>query len=279
MAAALTNAAGILSAPQPARGRLRLCQWLPRLLIAAAGLVLSACPREQEPIATFSLVAEYPHDQEAFTQGLVYDSGFLYEGTGGYGSSSLRRIVLSTGTILQEESLPARYFGEGITVFRGQIIQLTWQSQVGFVYDQESFALIATFSYPFEGWGITHDGTRLIISDGTPVLHFFDPQTYQEVSQLLVYSRDGPVFHLNELEYVQGEIYANVWQTDLIARIDPATGRVMGWIDLTGILAAHERDAPVDVLNGIAYDAPHDRLFVTGKLWPRLFEIRVVAAP
>jgi len=250
---------------------------LAHLLWIAAGLLCSACLAEQEPVATFSVVAAYPHDREAFTQGLVYADGFLYEGTGGYGTSNLRKVALESGSVLQQQDLPAAYFGEGITIFEGRIFQLTWQSQVGLVYEQASFALVDTFAYAFEGWGITNDGTRLIISDGTPVLHFFDPRTYQEISQLVVFSRDGPVFHLNELEYVQGEIYANVWQTDLIARIEPETGRVAGWIDLTGLLADTERDERVDVLNGIAYDALDDRLFVTGKLWPRLFEIRVVA--
>jgi glutamine cyclotransferase len=278
MAAALTGAMRTVSGQGRARGPC-LRNLLPQLLIAAAGLLLSACVIEQEPVATFQIVAEYPHDHEAFTQGLVFAGGFLYEGTGGYGSSSLRKVALASGSVLQRQDLPARYFGEGITIFEGQIIQLTWQSQVGFVYDQESFELIDTFSYAFEGWGITHDGSRLIISDGTPVLHFFDPATRKEISQIVVCDREGPVFNLNELEYVQGEIYANVWQTDRIARIDPDTGRVAGWIDLTGLLTVEDHDEQVDVLNGIAYDALDDRLFVTGKLWPRLFEITVMAAP
>jgi glutaminyl-peptide cyclotransferase len=226
---------------------------------------------------SYNIVNTYPHDRNAFTEGLVFEDGVLYEGTGLYGNSSLRRVDLETGAILQIYELPDQFFGEGITIYGNEIIQLTWQSNVGFVYDKNSFELLQEFNYSTEGWGITHDGTRLIMSDGTSTLHFLDPQTFDEIGQLNVSDDSGPVTRLNELEYIRGEIYANVWQTDLVARIAPETGRVIGWIDLAGLLTAEDRSQPVDVLNGIAYDAETDRLFVTGKLWPKLFEIKLIS--
>ena len=225
---------------------------------------------------TYKIVNAYPHDRGAFTQGLVFENGVLYEGTGLRGRSTLRRVELETGNVLQIRKLPDQLFGEGITIFGERIIQLTWQSGIGFVYDKNSFELLKEFHYPTEGWGITHDGKRLIMSDGTSTLHFLDPETLEEIGRIKVYDQDGPVTRLNELEYVRGEIYANVWQTDRIARIAPDTGNVIGWIELAGILSPEDRSEPVDVLNGIAYDAETDRLFVTGKLWPRLFEIELV---
>jgi len=229
------------------------------------------------PSDGYRVLAAYPHDRAAFTQGLVFEDGFLYEGTGLNGHSSLRKVALETGAILKRRDLPAEFFGEGITIYRNRIIQLTWQSHVGFLYDKDSFKLIGKFSYPTEGWGITHDERRLIVSDGTATLHFLDPETFAEIGRIEVCDRHGKVFHLNELEYVKGEIYANVWQTDRIARISPASGRVIGWIDLVGLLGPKDCENPVDVLNGIAYDAKHDRLFVTGKFWPRLFQVDPVA--
>jgi glutamine cyclotransferase len=229
------------------------------------------------PIYSYDTVNTYPHDRDAFTQGLVFEDGVLYEGTGLSGHSTLRRVELETGAILQIRELPDQFFGEGITIYGNKIIQLTWQSNVGFVYDKNSFELLEQFNYSTEGWGITHDGERLIMSDGTSILHFLDPQTFEEVGQLEVFDNDGPVTRLNELEYVQGEIYANVWQTDRIARIAPGTGRVAGWVHLEGLLTAEDRTEPVDVLNGIAYDADTNRLFVTGKLWPKLFEIELIS--
>jgi len=229
------------------------------------------------PIYSYNIVNTYPHDRDAFTQGLVFENGVLYEGTGRlYGQSSLRRVELETGDILQIHELSDQFFGEGITIYGNRIVQLTWQSHIGFVYDKNSFELLQDFSYATEGWGITHDGTRLIMSDGTSTLHFLDPQTFEEIGDVEVFDDDGPVYRLNELEYIQGEIYANVWQTDLVARIAPETGRVVGWIDLEGLLSAEDRSEPVVVLNGIAYDADNDRLFVTGKLWPKLFEIELI---
>jgi glutamine cyclotransferase len=228
------------------------------------------------PVYSYQVVNAYPHDPAAFTQGLVWDQDVLYEGTGLNGRSSLRRVDLASGEVLHSQALSADYFGEGITVWEDRIIQLTWTTHVGFVYDKATFQQIGQFEYPTEGWGLTHDGEYLIMSDGTAIVHFLDPDTFEEVRQVEVRDENGPVFRLNELEYVCGEIWANIWQTDRIARIDPDTGQVVGWIDLTWLLNADDRSQPVDVLNGIAYDAEHDRLFVTGKLWPRLFEIRLV---
>ncbi len=229
------------------------------------------------PVYTYKTVNTYPHDPEAFTQGLVFEDGVLYEGTGRLGRSTLRKVVLETGEILQHYEVPAQYFGEGITIFGNRIIQLTWQSKIGFVYDKESFERLRSFTYPTEGWGITHDGNRLIMSDGTSTLYFWDPETFQEVGRIEVRGETGPVTRLNELEYIGGEVYANVWQTDRIVRIDPRTGRVAGWIDLAGLLGPEDRDRQVGVLNGIAYERKKKRLFVTGKLWPRLFEIELVS--
>jgi len=209
---------------------------------------------------------------------LVFEDGVLYEGTGLNGHSTLRRVKLETGEVLQIHELPAQFFGEGVTVYGNDIIQLTWQSHVGFVYDRDSFELLQEFNYSTQGWGITHDGERLIMSDGTATLYFLDPETFEEIGRVGVYDNDGSVNRLNELEYVQGEIYANVWQTNCIARIDPQTGQVVGWIELKGLLTPEDRSEPVDVLNGIAYDAENARLFVTGKLWPKLFEIELISA-
>jgi glutamine cyclotransferase len=209
---------------------------------------------------------------------LVFQDGGFYEGTGLWGESTLRRVDLVSGEVLQLFSLPPEYFGEGITVWQDQIIQLTWKSGQGFVYDRESFELLDTFWYPTEGWGITHDGTRLIMSDGTSTLHFWDPETLAEVGSIAVYANGNPVTRLNELEYVQGTVLANVWQTDLIAVIGPQTGQVMAWIDLRGLLESEDLAEPVGVLNGIAYDAGSGRLFVTGKLWPNLFEIELISS-
>ena len=228
------------------------------------------------PVYSYKVVKSYPHDREAFTQGLVYDDGVLYEGTGLNGRSDLRRVDLETGNVLQERDLDAQYFGEGVTTLGNKAYQITWQSNVGFVYDKTSFELLEQFDYPTEGWGLTDDGSRLIMSDGTARLYFLDPETLDQIGFIDVRDGTTPVTSLNELEYIQGSIYANVWQTDRIAEISPETGLVTAWIDLQGLLPAADRTPPVDVLNGIAYDAQADRLFVTGKLWPRLFEIDLI---
>jgi glutamine cyclotransferase len=231
------------------------------------------------PVYTYKIINTYPHDVTAFTEGLLWDGEALYESTGLNGQSMLRRVDLTSGKVLQNQPLDPKYFGEGLTLWGDQLIQLTWKSHTGFVYDKTSFKLLKTFSYPMEGWGLTHDDTRLIMSDGTSTLYFLDPTTLAEVGHLDITAQGQPVRNLNELEVVRGEIWANIWQTDRIARIDPASGRVSGWIDLTGLLSAADRQRGVDVLNGIAYDAAHDRVFVTGKLWPKLFEIEIMPKP
>ena len=230
------------------------------------------------PTYTYKKVKSYPHDPTAFTQGLVFDEGHLYESTGLRGRSSLRRVMLQTGEVRKIRRLPPHLFGEGITIYKGRIIQLTWISRQGFVYDKTGFSILRKFVYPTEGWGLTHDGSRLIMSDGTSTLYFLDPETFKEVRRITVSDRGNPVKRLNELEYINGEVYANIWTTNRIARVDPGTGRVGGWIDLSGLLGDGPRGGGrIGVLNGIAYDRKDDRIFVTGKLWPRLFEIRLVS--
>ena len=247
------------------------------LVVSSAALVLlNGRPANTAPLRyTYEVVKVYPHDEDAFTQGLVIDSGVLYEGTGLWGRSSLRRVDLETGSVEQVYSLPGDVFGEGITVFGDRIIQLTWKAHKGFVYDKDSFELLQEFSYPTEGWGITNNGSLLIMSDGSANLYFLDPETFTKVGQVEVHD-NGPVTELNELEYINGEVYANVWGEDRIAVINPFSGQVTAWIDLTGIYTQEIAD-PNSVLNGIAYDADGGRLFVTGKLWSQLFEIKLIA--
>lgn len=250
----------------------------PPASVPAATPSLEASPAAPVRIPAYSyrVVQAYPHDRSAYTEGLVLASGVLYEGTGLVGRSSLRRVDLETGAVLQSSELPVPHFGEGIAVLGDEIFQLTWKSRTGFVYDRETLQRERTFAYATEGWGLTTDGRRLVMSDGTETLRFLDPATLQVVSSVPVRDEQGPVTHLNELEFIEGEIWANVWLTDRVVRIDPATGRLTGVIDLTGLLDTAGRPAKVDALNGIAYDAEHDRLFVTGKLWPWLFEIEIV---
>ena len=226
----------------------------------------------------YKVIHTYRHDPHAFTQGLIFLDGHLYESTGEYGESSLRMVDLETGRILQQQPVAKEYFAEGLATWSSTLVQLTWQEHTAFVYDRFSFRLLKTLSYPGEGWGLASDGKELILSDGTPDLRFMDPTTMHELRRVTVKDHGKPVQELNELEMVHGEIYANVWHSDKIARISPRTGAVLGWIDLTGLLPANLHSSPEAVLNGIAYDAAHDRLFVTGKLWPRLYEIRVVGS-
>jgi glutamine cyclotransferase len=225
------------------------------------------------PVYGYRIVNAYPHDPDAFTQGLLYHDGRLYEGTGLHGASSLRKVELNTGKVLKRQDLPEKYFGEGIAFCGNRLIQLTYQSRIGFIYDLD-LRQVGSFNYPTEGWGLTCDGENLILSDGTATLRWLDAKTFRMVKQITVTDQGRPVGHLNELEFVKGEIFANIWPTDTIARISPDTGKVTGWIDLGGLLQQFYPATPVDVLNGIAYDAQGDRLFVTGKLWPKLFEVK-----
>jgi glutamine cyclotransferase len=252
--------------------------------LALALLVFSVCNLATAQIAapadTYQIVHTYPHDPQAFTQGLIYVDGHLYESTGLQGRSSLRMVDLTTGNVLQKHDLPAEVFGEGLTDWGSSLIQLTWTSHKAFVYDRFSFSLQRTFAYEGEGWGLAHDETHLILSDGTSYLRFLDPNSFHVVRRLRVTDQSGrPVENLNELEYVRGEIYANVWQTDDILRISPRTGKVLARIDLQGIIDKRELQGDGAVLNGIAYDATSDRLFVTGKLWPKLFQIKIAKHP
>ena len=248
-------------------------------IVLLGAVFVSSCSNSDTVFYAYKVVHTYPHDRNAYTQGLAFQNGFLYEGTGLYRSSTLRRVELETGNILHMRQLPSRFFGEGITIYEDKIIQLTWKSKMGFVYDKDKFELQKRFSYPTEGWGITHDEKHLIISNGTPTLRFIDPKTFQEVKRIDVRKGGVPINKLNELEYIQGKIYANVYEEDNIVIINPQTGNADGWIELKGLLDPDDKNIPVDVLNGIAYDDKNDRLFVTGKLWPKLFEIDLVAPP
>lgn len=225
---------------------------------------------------TCTIVNTYPHDPKAFTQGLIYSDGRLFESTGLYYQSSLREVELETGNVVRSHLLPGFNFGEGLTRWRGHLLQLTWQSHFGFVYDVHSFEQVNTFKYRGEGWGLTHNGTSLILSDGTPRLRFLDPSTFAVTRHLDVHDGATPIDKLNELEFVRGLIYANIWYMDSIAMISPDTGKVVGWIDLSSLRQALAPYQGAEALNGIAYDHENHRLFVTGKLWPKLFEIKLV---
>jgi glutamine cyclotransferase len=260
-------------------------QLLPPPLPAVATLVLALLPGAQLPAQAavptygYEIVNTYPHDPHAFTEGLFYLNGFLYESTGLERQSSIRKVKLETGEVLRKIDVPPEYFGEGIVNWKRQLVSLTWKTQVGFVYDLATFKLQRKFSYRGEGWALTQDGKRLIMSDGTPELRFLDPDTLQETGRITVTYEGKPLRNVNELEWVKGRIYANVWQTNMMIMIDPASGEISGAVNLAGLLSASDRlVGPDSVLNGIAYDAAHDRLFVTGKNWPKLFEIRVLPA-
>jgi len=246
------------------------------LLFSVSALVLfNDLPLNTEPVHyTYTIVNIYNHDDNAFTQGLIFSDGVLYEGTGLYGQSTLRRVELETGNVTQLYALPDEFFGEGITIFQDKILQLTWKNNRGFVYNKQSFELLQEFEYPTEGWGITNDGNALIMSDGSANLYFLDPETFTQINKIEVYDVK-PVTNLNELEYIKGKIYANVWTEDKIAIINPLTGQVTGWINLDGIYDSANQYAD-DVLNGIAYDPKENRLFVTGKRWSQLFEISLI---
>jgi glutamine cyclotransferase len=255
-----------------------------RILLLLAALCTFACggSGSESPAAgvaeySFKVVHAYPHDPNAFTEGLFYLDGFLYESTGLEEHSSVRKVKLETGEIVQKHDLPPQYFGEGIVKWKNRLDQLTYKAEVGFVYDLGSLAVQRQFEYPGEGWALTTDGKRIIMSDGTPEIRFWDPETFKELGRITVTDQGQPLKNVNELEWIKGEIYANVWMTDSIVRIDPTTGKVTAHIDLTGLLDPSMRvQGETDVLNGIAYDAKADRIFVTGKKWPKLFEIQLV---
>lgn len=254
-------------------------------LLVSATLVLFTCvalclhglaASSPTPLLTFKVVHEYPHDPKAFTQGLIYLDGALYESTGLNGHSSLRKVQLETGKVLKEYDLPDNYFAEGLTSWNRTLVQLTWMAHVAFVYNRSDFKTERQFSYEGEGWGLTGDGRHLIMSDGSDSLRYLDPGSFRVIKTLKVTDGSEALRNINELEYIRGMIYANIWQTDEIAEISPETGKVAAWIDLGGLLSAADRAVPTDVLNGIAYDPETGRLFVTGKLWPKLFEIKLV---
>jgi glutaminyl-peptide cyclotransferase len=254
-----------------------------RFLLVAGALVLASCGPSTEagsiPVYGYEVIHTYHHDPLAFTQGLVYFNGVLYEGTGLNDQSSIRKVRLETGEVLQKRDVPGQYFGEGIVNWKDRLLEITWKTEVGFIYDLESFEPKGQFHYTGQGWGLTQDGKRIIMSDGTAELRFLDPETQAEQGRVRVTADGRPVAELNELEWVKGEVYANIWQTDRIARIDPVSGKVVGWIDLANLLPPSDHTGQTDVLNGIAYDAQGDRLFVTGKRWPKLFEIKLVKKP
>jgi glutaminyl-peptide cyclotransferase len=252
-------------------------KWLGVGLLAAAAAQVPATPpaASRAPMYSYRIVHTYPHDASAFTEGLEYRDGYLYESTGLNGKSSIRKVKIETGEVVQSRALGREYFGEGITIWNGEIFQLTYISEVGFTYDAVTFAPRRTFKYKGEGWALTHDQSGLIMSDGTAELRFIDPATFRERRRVTVTDGGAPIKYVNELEWVKGEVFANVYTTDYIARINPENGRVTGWIDMRGLLLGQQ----TDVLNGIAYDAAGDRLFVTGKLWPRLFEIQLIRRP
>jgi glutaminyl-peptide cyclotransferase len=251
-----------------------------RLAALLAAFLFAAPAFAAIPTYTYQVVHTYPHDRTAFTEGLFYLDGFLYESTGLEHHSAIRKESLATGQVLLTRELAPQYFGEGIVNWKNRLLQLTWRDQIGFIYDLATLQPIGRFAYPGEGWALTQNGKEIVMSDGTPQIRFLDPATLKEVRRITVTADGTPVQDLNEIEWVKGEILANIWMSNTLARIDPATGRVLGWIDLTGLLKPSEisgdRD---DVLNGIAYDARGDRLFVTGKRWPKLFQIRLIPKP
>jgi glutamine cyclotransferase len=247
------------------------------LVLAWSTTAAGQASQGEIPVYSYRIVAKYPHDSRAFTQGLLFQDGFLYESTGRHGESSVRKVRLETGEVLQKLDLPAAVFGEGLARRGDQLLALTWTSNVGYVLDRAKLAITGTFNYPGEGWGLTSSPDTIFMSDGSSRIRVLDPKSLQERARIDVTARGAPVVRLNELEWVNGEILANIWQTDTIARIDPKSGKVLGWIDLAGLdgrsVMFNKGDA---VLNGIAYDSKKDRLFVTGKLWPSVYEIKLI---
>ncbi len=256
--------------------RKRLWPWVATAALCAVGLAAALVPGKKPQASasvSYRLAARHPHDPAAFTQGLVYLDGSLYESTGQYGESMLRMVEIATGRVLRKKALGREYFAEGLAERAGRLYQLTWREKTGFIYETRDFSRVGSFAYEGEGWGLAHDGRSLVMSDGSSTLAFLDPKTLKAVRRLPVLYRGIPVDRLNELEYVRGEIWANVWLTDRIARIDPATGFVTGWLDLSALYPQHDRTPEADVMNGLAFDEAENRLFVTGKYWPWLFEL------
>ena len=256
---------------------LPILSFLPLFAVASAQRPTIPPTGSRAPVYNYTIVRSYPHDPDAFTEGLEYHDGLLYESTGLNGKSSIRKVKLETGEVLQNRNVSRDYFGEGITFWKDDLFQLTWISEIAFVYDANTFASKKSFNYKGEGWALTHNAEELVMSDGTPQLRFIDPATFKERRRITVTDAGTPITYLNELEWVKGEIFANVYTTDYIVRIDPATGRVTGWIDVRGMLPRQNDGNTVP--NGIAYDAAGDRLFVTGKYWPKLFEIKIKRRP
>ena len=247
-----------------------------RVLALIPLLLLGAAPVERVPVERVEIVRVFPHDSRAFTEGLLYLDGRIYESTGMEGRSSIREVRLEDGKVTKQAVIPPQYFGEGLVNWGTKLISLTWQNGIGFIWDRATFRKLGEWRYPGEGWALTHNGREIIMSDGTPRLRFLDPATLKEKRSVTVTAAGKLVSRLNEIEYVKGDVLANIWMTDRIARIDPATGRVKAWIDLSALSAGVPKRTTDDVLNGIAYDAKGDRLFVTGKNWPRLYQIRVI---
>jgi glutaminyl-peptide cyclotransferase len=252
------------------------CRLHPAAIAALLTVVFPASLPAATPVSGYTIVAELPHSTRSHTEGFFYRDGLFYEGTGLKGNSAILVIEPESGKVLQRRSLPQQYFGEGIVDWEPDIYEWTWQSHICFVYDRFSLRPTRQFSYTGEGWGITRMAREIITSDGTATLRFRDPATFREMRHVMVKDGTTPVEQLNELEYVKGEIYANIWHSDRIARISPRDGHVIGWIDLIGLMPANRRPNAESVLNGIAYDAKHDRLFVTGKQWPSVFEIKIL---
>jgi glutaminyl-peptide cyclotransferase len=248
------------------------------LTLAAALVARSPDAQAAVPVYGYEVVHTYPHDSQAFTEGLFYLNGFLYESTGLEGHSTIRKVALETGKVVQQVDVPPEYFGEGIVNWKQRLFSLTWKTQVGFEYDLATFKVRRRFAYSGEGWALTQDGKHLIMSDGTPELRFLDPNTLRETGRITVTYEGKSIRNVNELEWVKGRIYANVWQTDMMIMIDPVSGEISGVVNLAGLISPQERQGTDSVLNGIAYDAAHDRLFVTGKNWPKLFQIRILPA-
>ncbi len=248
-----------------------MLRWFPSVVLLVLGAASAAFAAV--PVGGYDIQKVYPHDPAAFTEGLLYLQGDFIESTGQKGSSGVRRVRLRDGIVVQAEKAPATVFGEGVVDWGNRLYSLTWQDEIGFIWDLKSLKRLSSFRYEGEGWALTRNDRHLIMSDGTATLKVLDPETLKVLRRIRVTADGKPVVNLNELEWVKGEIFANVWMTNRIARIDPATGRVRAWLELSGLPETLQHVDPDAVLNGIAYDQVHDRLFVTGKMWPHIYQI------